>query len=72
MGGSAGWPRPPDGRRLASCSDDRTVRVWRVDDEQGEVIGVHRDGVTGLAWLPDGRPPDRNLSGHVRRFGRHS
>ncbi|MEU5943093.1 hypothetical protein ABZ807_28900 [Micromonospora sp. NPDC047548] len=45
----------PDSRRLASRSDDRTVRVWGVDDDQGEVIGVHRDGVTGLAWLPDGR-----------------
>ncbi|MGV9976169.1 WD40 repeat domain-containing protein [Micromonospora wenchangensis] len=34
----------PDGHWLASCSDDRTVQVWDVDHNQGEVIGVHRDG----------------------------
>ncbi|WFE35596.1 hypothetical protein [Micromonospora sp. WMMD975] len=45
----------PGGQRLASGSDDRTVRLWSPDDEQGEVIGVHRDGVTSMVWLPDGR-----------------
>lgn len=33
----------PSGQRLASCSDDRTVRIWRQylpGNEQGEGLGV--------------------------------
>jgi len=46
----------PDGRRLATCSRDRTVRIWMRDhDEPAAIITGHEDVVRGLAWSPDGR-----------------
>ena len=45
----------PDGRLLASPSEDKTVRIW--DVERGETLALlhaHKDEVESVAWSPTG------------------
>jgi WD40 repeat protein len=43
-----------DGRRLATCSEDRTVRVWQIDDGSYQVLRGHTDDLFAVAFHPDG------------------
>jgi hypothetical protein len=46
----------PDGKRIVTCSEDRTVKVW---DAQGGLelltLKEHSGGVAGVALSPDGK-----------------
>jgi WD40 repeat protein len=46
----------PDGQRVVSVSDDRTLKVWGLDSHR--VLATfegHTGGVTACAVTPDGR-----------------
>ena len=55
-GGLRGIAYSRDGRRLATCGDDETIRVW--DAETGTLLHTlrgHVSGVTCVAFSPDNR-----------------
>ena len=56
----SGWVRAvtfsPDGKVLASCSDDTSIKLW--DAATGRLIRTlrgHREPVRAIAFSPDGR-----------------
>jgi WD40 repeat protein len=44
----------PDSRRLATCSQDHTVRLWQVESSACQVLRGHTDEVLAAAFHPDG------------------
>jgi len=44
----------PDSLRLATCSQDRTVRVWTIDGGACQVLRGHTDDIFAVAFHPDG------------------
>jgi WD40 repeat protein/tRNA A-37 threonylcarbamoyl transferase component Bud32 len=44
----------PDSRCLATCSQDRTVRLWQIDSGACRVLRGHTDVVYAVAFHPDG------------------
>ena len=49
----------PDGRSMATGSDDRSIVLWDVDSRGALTthakLAGHSDKITSLAWSPDGR-----------------
>ncbi|MGH3976671.1 MAG: hypothetical protein ACRDS9_25625, partial [Pseudonocardiaceae bacterium] len=45
----------PDGRWLATASDDETARVWDAVSERQVAVFAHDNVVVGVAFSPDGR-----------------
>jgi WD40 repeat protein len=45
----------PDSRRLATCSQDRTVRLWQIDGGACQVLRGHTDEVFAAAFHPGGK-----------------
>ena len=45
----------PDGRWLATVSDDRTVRLWNAQSGAMRLLGSHNDEVWRAAFSPDGQ-----------------
>ena len=45
----------PDGKTLAACSSDKSVRIFDPGGGQKQVLNGHNDWVYSLAFAPDGK-----------------
>jgi len=53
--GSIAWS-PPDGKYLASPSNDGTIRIWDIEREKSfAVLTEDKERVSWIAWSPDGQ-----------------
>jgi eukaryotic-like serine/threonine-protein kinase len=44
----------PDSRCLATCGQDRTIRLWQIDSGTCKVLHGHTDVIYAMAFHPDG------------------
>ncbi|KAB8317003.1 hypothetical protein SD81_024120, partial [Tolypothrix campylonemoides VB511288] len=45
----------PDGKTIASASNDKTVRLWNVQGQLLKTLNGHSDRVIGVSFSPDGK-----------------
>ncbi len=63
----------PDGGRVASISQDRTMRLWRVATGQEIAVALHQGAAGSIAFSPDGhRVASGSDDGTVRLWDGHS
>jgi WD40 repeat protein len=54
--GAVNWVSfSPDGKLIASASDDKTVNLWSRDGNLIKTLEGHSDRVFGVAFSPDGK-----------------
>jgi len=56
----------PDGRQLATGSNDKTVRIWDLDTGTARVLTGHTDRVWSVAYSPDGQLASGSDDGTIR------
>ena len=45
----------PDGKTLASGSEDNTIKLWSREGQLLQTLPGHEDGVLSVSWSPDGK-----------------